>query len=54
MKISWEKLLSIPKSFYLSLCYFPLREAVKLPVMVRYNTLILRHEGLIKVNSGGG
>lgn len=37
-----EHILSIPKSFYVSLKYFPLKDAVKLPIMVRYNTAILR------------
>lgn len=48
-----ETLLSLPKSIYASLRLFPFREAVKLPIMVRYNTSILSLDGLIKVKSGG-
>lgn len=48
-----ETLLSLPKSIYVSLRLFPFREAIKLPIMVRYNTSILSLDGLIKVKSGG-
>lgn len=47
-----EHILSIPKSFYVSLKYFSLKDAVKLPIMVRYNTVLLGLKGKI-VNSGG-
>lgn len=42
-----EKILSIPKSFYVSIRLFPLRQAVKLPVLVRYNTKIISLKGKI-------
>lgn len=47
-----EHILSIPKSFYVSSKYFPLKDAVKLPIMVRYNTVLLGLKGKIS-NSGG-
>lgn len=46
-----EHILSIPKSFYVSLKYFSLKDAVKLPIMVRYNTVLLGLKGKI-TNSG--
>lgn len=49
-----ETLLSLPKSIYVSLRLFPFRKAIKLPIMVRYNTSILSLDGLIKVKSRGG
>lgn len=48
-----EHIFSIPKSFYVSLKYFPFKEAIKLPIMVRYNTVLLGLNGKI-VNSRGG
>lgn len=47
-----EKILSIPKSIYVSLRLFPLREAIKVPCLVRYNTKLLCLKGLINVKSG--
>lgn len=47
-----EHIFSIPKSFYVSLKYFPFKEAIKLPIMVRYNTVLLGLKGKI-VNSRG-
>lgn len=48
-----EKLSSIPKSMYVSLRLFPLTQAVRLPILVRYNTKIVSLNGLITVNRGG-
>ena len=48
MKI--DKILSIPKSFWVSLHFFTLRDALKLPILVRYNTKIQSLRGEI----GGG
>lgn len=48
-----EYILSVPKSFYVSLKYFPFKDAIKLPIMVRYNTVLLGLKGKI-VNSMGG
>lgn len=50
MKI--DKILSIPKSFWVSLHFFTLRDALKLPILVRYNTKIQSLRGEIKVLGG--
>lgn len=49
--ITFEKILSIPKSFFLSLKYFPLKDALKLPIFVRFNTRIRACSGSIETNS---
>ncbi len=54
MKPLLEKILSIPKSFLVSWHYFPLMEALRLPIMVRYNTCLLSVNGLIELNKAGG
>lgn len=51
MKI--DKILSIPKSFWASLHFFTLRDAIKLPILVRYNTKVLTLKGEINVLEGG-
>lgn len=51
--MSIEKILSIPKSFWVSVHFFSFKDAIKLPVLVRYNTKIQSLTGNIKVNSGG-
>ena len=48
-----EKLLSIPKSLYVSFKLMPFKEACKLPVLVRYNCKIISLKGLIDVKQGG-
>ena len=48
-----EKILSVPKSFWVSLHFFTLRDALKLPILVRYNTKIRSLRGEIKVLGGG-
>lgn len=53
MRTIFEKILSIPKSFWVSSHFFPLKEAIKLPVFVRYNTKIQSLKGTIKIKSGG-
>lgn len=50
MKLTFEKLFSIPKSFWVSIHYFPFKEAIKLPILVRYNTRLIAIRGLIKIN----
>lgn len=52
MKPIIEKILSIPKSLYVSIRLFPLHDALKLPCLVRYNTKILDLKGQIKVKNG--
>lgn len=49
-----EYILSVPKSFYVSLKYFPFKDAIKLPIMVRYNTVLLGLKGKIVNSMGGG
>ena len=55
MKISEiiERLLSIPKSLYVSYRLFPIKDAIKLPVLVRYNCSLLSLQGLVRVVRGG-
>lgn len=48
-----EKILSIPKSFWVSMHFFTLKDAIKLPILVRYNTKILTLKGEINVLGGG-
>lgn len=49
----FERVLSIPKSLFVSLHYFPLKEALKLPIMVRYNCQLIKLRGCIKIVNGG-
>lgn len=49
-----DKILSIPKSLWVSLHFFPFKEAIKLPVLVRYNTKCKSLKGTIGLNSNGG
>ena len=36
--MTFERILSLPKSLYVCLRLLPLRQAIKLPILVRYNT----------------
>lgn len=45
-----ENLLSVPKSFYFCLRCMPLKQALRLPIFVRYNVLV-RNVG--KIETGG-
>lgn len=47
----FEYALSLPKSFYFCFRCFPLKTAIRFPVLVRYNT-VLRNIG--RVQLGGG
>lgn len=49
----FERILSIPKSLFVSLHYFPLKEALKLPIMVRYNCKLIKLSGCINIVNGG-
>lgn len=49
----FEKILSLPKSLYVSLRFFPLKEALGLPVLVRYNCKLLSLKGGVVIKSGG-
>lgn len=48
-----EKLLSLPKSLYVSMKFFPLLQAIRIPILVRYNTKLTSLCGTVKCNSGG-
>lgn len=50
--MDFEKILSIPKSLWISSRFFPLKEAIKLPILVRYNTKVFSTSGSIKVKEG--
>lgn len=49
-----EKILSIPKSFWVSLHFFSFKDAVRLPVLVRYNAKIQSLKGTVEIASSGG
>lgn len=48
-----EKILSIPKSLWFCLHYFTIKDAIKLPVIVRYNTKLNVLKGRIILSGGG-
>lgn len=50
MNIAIEKILSIPKSFYVCIKLLPLRQAIKLPILVRYNCLLISTKGTIEIH----
>lgn len=49
-----ELFLSLPKSFYVCARLCGLKKAIKLPVLVRYNTVLRRLDGSVSVNYSGG
>lgn len=53
MRNRLEKLFSIPKSLYVCLRLFPLKDAVRLPVLVRWNCSLISLSGKIKIKNGG-
>lgn len=42
-----EYLLSLPKSYYVSFRLLPAKQAWKMPILVRYNTVLLRLTGTV-------
>lgn len=48
-----DKILSVPKSLWVSLHFFPLKDALKIPVFVRYNAKLLSLNGKIDTRGGG-
>ena len=54
MRLFFEKILSVPKSFWVSIHYFSFKDAWKLPIMVRYNTCLYAVGGIIKVDKASG
>lgn len=49
MNITFEKILSIPKSFYVCIKLLPFRQALRLPIIVRYNCLLLSTKGTMEI-----
>lgn len=49
-----EYLLSVPKSIYVSFKLLPFRQAVRIPIFVRYNTKLLCLKGNVYLQTGGG
>lgn len=54
MKHLIEKIQSLPKSLYVCMRFFPLLQALRIPILVRYNTKLKSLSGSVKFNSGGG
>lgn len=48
-----EKILSIPKSLWVSKHFFGWKDALKLPMLVRYNCVLDGMAGTVKIKSGG-
>ena len=48
-----EFFLSFPKSFYVSLRLLGFKKAIKLPILVRYNTRIISLYGRMILSGGG-
>lgn len=46
-----EKIISLPKSLYVSFMLFPFKDAIKLPVLCRYNVKIISLKGRAKNSS---
>lgn len=53
MKHLIEKIQSLPKSLYVCMRFFPLLQALRIPILVRYNTKLKSLSGSVKFNSGG-
>lgn len=47
-----EYLLSLPKSIYLNFKVLPFKEAVRLPLLVRYNTVLSSCSGIVTMQGG--
>ena len=53
MKMTLEKILSLPKSLYVSMRLFPLKDALKLPILCRYNFKCLSLKGQVLMEVPG-
>lgn len=53
MKHLAEKLFSLPKSLYVSMKLFPIHQAFRIPILVRFNTKLTCLTGNVKIKSGG-
>ena len=56
MKHLIEKFMSLPKSLYVSMkfLFFPILQALRIPILVRYDTKLTILSGTVNFNSGGG
>lgn len=47
--------MSLPKSLYVSMkfLFFPILQALRIPILVRYDTKLTSLSGIVKFNSGG-
>lgn len=52
MKHLIEKKLSLPKNLYVSMKFFPILQALRIPILVRYDTKLTSLSGTVKFNSG--
>lgn len=50
MRTKFKYFLSLPKSIYFNLKYFELKHAMKLPILISYNTWLKDTKGSIKIN----
>lgn len=53
MNKKFEKILSLPKSLYVSIKLCGFNKGIKLPVLVRYNTVLRDLSGQVEAPSGG-
>ena len=52
LKRAIELFLSLPKSFYVGLRLFGFKKAIRLPIIVRYNTRIISLSGSVLLMGG--
>lgn len=52
--MNFEKLLSIPLSFYVSWRLTSLKQALKLPILVRFDAKLVSLTGKVMLPVGGG
>ena len=48
-----EYVISLPKSIYVSFRLLPFKDAVRIPMFVRYNCSLLSLKGSVKIMGGG-
>lgn len=54
MNVMLEKIISIPKSLWVCLHFFSFIEALRLPIVVKYNVKIGSLKGNVIINNTGG
>ena len=50
IKLLIKVLVSIPKSFYFCMHFFNFKDAIRLPILVSYNTILNKLDGRIIMN----